>query len=187
MSFRLLATPLSGCRAGLRINNAWSPPAKILGAELHASRSGILHGPLARRFLQTRSTAATTTQCGLKTRISQTLGTRPTLPAYFSKSFPKPHPLFQQHQRFFSSNQDRAFEPPSEPLPPLSPPSVGRWLILSSFLVYAVIVVGGITRLTESGLSITEWRPITGVIPPQSQEEWEAEFTKYKETPEFKL
>ena len=57
----------------------------------------------------------------------------------------------------------------------------------SATLVLAIIVVGGVTRLTESGLSITEWKPITGVIPPLTQEEWEAEFAKYKETPEFKL
>ena len=52
---------------------------------------------------------------------------------------------------------------------------------------FAVIVVGGVTRLTESGLSITEWRPITGVLPPLSQAEWESEFDKYKATPEFRL
>jgi len=69
----------------------------------------------------------------------------------------------------------------------LSPPPVAGWLIFSSVLVFAVIVVGGVTRLTESGLSITEWRPITGVLPPLSQAEWEVEFTKYKATPEFKL
>jgi len=57
----------------------------------------------------------------------------------------------------------------------------------SAGLVFAVIVVGGITRLTESGLSITEWRPITGTIPPLNQEEWMVEFEKYKATPEFRL
>ncbi|KAH9991473.1 COX15/CtaA family, partial [Russula vinacea] len=73
------------------------------------------------------------------------------------------------------------------PLPVLSPPAVGNWLLLSSTLVIAVIVVGGVTRLTESGLSITEWRPITGVLPPLSRTEWEDEFEKYKATPEFRL
>ncbi|KAF9452141.1 electron transfer protein 1 [Macrolepiota fuliginosa MF-IS2] len=71
--------------------------------------------------------------------------------------------------------------------PILPPPSVGRWLLLSSTLVFAVIVVGGVTRLTESGLSITEWRPITGVLPPLTHDEWLEEFEKYKATPEFKL
>lgn len=57
----------------------------------------------------------------------------------------------------------------------------------SSSLVLAVIVVGGVTRLTESGLSITEWNPITGILPPLTQAQWEVEFEKYKATPEFKL
>ena len=72
-------------------------------------------------------------------------------------------------------------------LPVLAPPAVGRWLLFSSALVFAVIVVGGVTRLTESGLSITEWRPIAGIIPPLNGEDWNAEFEKYKVTPEFKL
>ncbi|TFK56021.1 COX15-CtaA-domain-containing protein [Heliocybe sulcata] len=93
--------------------------------------------------------------------------------------------------RFFSSNSARqdaaragALDPP---LPTLSPPVVGRWLLFSSALVFAVIVVGGVTRLTESGLSITEWKPISGILPPLSQGEWQAEFDKYKATPEFKM
>ena len=84
--------------------------------------------------------------------------------------------------RFFSSNAAATAE-----LPVLSPPPVAGWLIFSSVLVFADIVVGGVTRLTESGLSITEWKPIAGVIPPISQAEWEEEFNKYKATPEFKL
>lgn len=82
-------------------------------------------------------------------------------------------------------NATQVKEQPS--LPILPPPSVGRWLMLSSVLVLGIIVVGGVTRLTESGLSITEWRPITGILPPLSNAEWMVEFDKYKATPEFKL
>ena len=83
----------------------------------------------------------------------------------------------------------RAVQPEADvsKLPVLAPPAVGRWLLFSSALVFAVIVVGGVTRLTESGLSITEWQPITGIIPPLNDEDWNAEFKKYKATPEFKL
>lgn len=88
--------------------------------------------------------------------------------------------------RFFSSNAFKGAQLPQS-LPVLSPPPVAMWLLGSSALVFAVIVVGGVTRLTESGLSITEWRPITGVLPPLSQAQWEEEFDKYKRTPEFKL
>jgi cytochrome c oxidase assembly protein subunit 15 len=83
--------------------------------------------------------------------------------------------------RFFSSNAS------TTQLPVLSSPGVGGWLLGSAGLVFAVIVVGGVTRLTESGLSITEWRPVSGTIPPLNQEEWMVEFEKYKATPEFKL
>lgn len=63
--------------------------------------------------------------------------------------------------------------------------SVTAWLGIMCLLVMAIIVVGGATRLTNSGLSITEWKPITGAIPPLSQEAWAAEFEKYKQIPEF--
>lgn len=76
---------------------------------------------------------------------------------------------------------------PEDCLPILSPPPVARWLLLSSALVFAVIVVGGVTRLTESGLSITEWKPVSGMIPPLTDAQWEEEFNKYKATPEYKL
>lgn len=91
-------------------------------------------------------------------------------------------PVRSLQSRFFSSNGN---DTPSVPV--VAPPSVGGWLLLSSALVLAIIVVGGVTRLTESGLSITEWRPITGVMPPLSHEDWMVEFNKYKATPEFKL
>lgn len=62
---------------------------------------------------------------------------------------------------------------------------VGYWLMGTSVLVFGIVILGGLTRLTESGLSITEWKPVTGAIPPLTQEEWELEFAKYKESPEF--
>jgi cytochrome c oxidase assembly protein subunit 15 len=62
---------------------------------------------------------------------------------------------------------------------------VARWLYFTSAFVGGIVVVGGITRLTESGLSIVEWKPIRGVIPPITQAEWEEEFAKYKQFPEF--
>ena len=61
------------------------------------------------------------------------------------------------------------------------------WLMLLFALVVAMIVVGGLTRLTDSGLSITEWRPLTGALPPMSQVAWQAEFDKYKEIDEFRI
>src|SRR5688572_30287598 len=59
-----------------------------------------------------------------------------------------------------------------------------RWLIVTAFSVVATIVVGGATRLTESGLSITEWKPVTGVVPPISAEAWQAAYQQYLQIPE---
>ena len=61
------------------------------------------------------------------------------------------------------------------------------WLIVLFLLVVAMIALGGLTRLTDSGLSITEWRPITGALPPLSAEAWAAEFALYRAIPEYQL
>lgn len=65
------------------------------------------------------------------------------------------------------------------------PIAVIRWLWTVVALIVAMVVVGGITRLTESGLSITEWKPVTGAIPPLNDAAWQAEFAKYKATTEY--
>lgn len=61
------------------------------------------------------------------------------------------------------------------------------WLYTLAILVVAMVAVGGATRLTGSGLSITEWRPVTGVVPPVSEQAWAAEFDKYKDTPQYRI
>ncbi|SLN34631.1 Heme A synthase [Roseovarius albus] len=63
--------------------------------------------------------------------------------------------------------------------------AVRAWLMILFALVVAMIVVGGMTRLTDSGLSITEWKPITGAIPPMNAADWQSEFDKYQQIPEF--
>ncbi|MCV2864188.1 heme A synthase [Albidovulum sediminicola] len=64
---------------------------------------------------------------------------------------------------------------------------VRAWLAVIFVLVVAMIAVGGLTRLTDSGLSITEWRPVTGAVPPMTEADWQAEFAKYQSSPEFQL
>ena len=61
------------------------------------------------------------------------------------------------------------------------------WLMLLFALVVAMIVVGGLTRLTDSGLSITEWHPVTGALPPMSEADWQAEFDKYQQIDQWKI
>src|SRR5579872_2363238 len=63
--------------------------------------------------------------------------------------------------------------------------AVRFWLIAVASLVFLMVLVCGATRLTESGLSITQWKPVTGVIPPLSGAEWQAEFDRYKQIPQF--
>ncbi len=65
------------------------------------------------------------------------------------------------------------------------PIAISNWLYTVAFLVFIMVVVGGITRLTESGLSITEWKPVTGALPPLSEADWLSEFEKYKQIPEY--
>ncbi|MFM2098990.1 MAG: hypothetical protein RLZZ366_529 [Pseudomonadota bacterium] len=67
------------------------------------------------------------------------------------------------------------------------PNAVANWLFIVAALVFAMVVIGGITRLTESGLSITEWKPLTGAIPPLSAADWAAAFDKYKHSSQFVL
>ena len=60
------------------------------------------------------------------------------------------------------------------------------WLDICCFAISLMIIVGGITRLTQSGLSIVEWKPLTGILPPLNQEQWEESFNQYKLFPEYK-
>ncbi|AXB75261.1 COX15/CtaA family protein [Novosphingobium sp. P6W] len=60
-----------------------------------------------------------------------------------------------------------------------------RWLLTVAVLVVLIVAVGGITRLTESGLSITQWKPLTGAIPPITDAQWQAEFAGYKRIPQY--
>ncbi|WP_206242463.1 COX15/CtaA family protein [Novosphingobium terrae] len=62
---------------------------------------------------------------------------------------------------------------------------MARWLLAVAALVVLIVVVGGITRLTESGLSITEWKPISGTLPPLTQEAWDQEFAHYRQIDQY--
>lgn len=73
---------------------------------------------------------------------------------------------------------------PSVPHP--APRAFGAWLMVVAALVLAIVIVGGITRLTESGLSIVEWDPILGAIPPLTHAQWQAAFDAYKAIPQYK-
>ncbi|WP_066820450.1 COX15/CtaA family protein [Sphingomonas mali] len=65
------------------------------------------------------------------------------------------------------------------------PRAIATWLWCVAVLIVAIVVVGGITRLTESGLSITEWKPLTGIVPPLTDAQWQAEFANYRKIPQY--
>jgi cytochrome c oxidase assembly protein subunit 15 len=64
--------------------------------------------------------------------------------------------------------------------------AIRLWLVAIAALIVAMVLVGGATRLTESGLSIVEWQPVTGTVPPLSDAQWQAEFDKYRATPQYR-
>ncbi len=64
---------------------------------------------------------------------------------------------------------------------------IGSWLLLGCVMVFFQVIIGGVTRLTESGLSITEWKPVKGVVPPLNESEWNTEFELYKQKIQYKI
>src|SRR6187401_3532816 len=87
----------------------------------------------------------------------------------------------------------RAFPTSSEPSGAMavsriteSARAVRWWLFAVAALIFVTLIVGGATRLTESGLSITEWKPVTGVLPPVSETQWRSEFGRYREIPQYR-
>jgi heme a synthase len=94
----------------------------------------------------------------------------------------KPRSIFEE-----VGERPAAAEPAPARRPRYARRAIALWLMLLFALVVAMIVVGGLTRLTDSGLSITEWRPVTGALPPMDAEAWQAEFEKYQAIPQFEL
>lgn len=81
-------------------------------------------------------------------------------------------------------NTDAHHQPLAQATDPAKP--IRIWLYLVCLLIFAMVIVGGATRLTDSGLSITEWKPLLGAIPPLSAAGWEEAFQKYQQIPQFK-
>jgi cytochrome c oxidase assembly protein subunit 15 len=76
---------------------------------------------------------------------------------------------------------------PASAAPSAAPRAVALWLLAVAALVFLMVVVGGITRLTESGLSIVRWEPLSGTLPPIGEEAWAAEFAAYRQSPQYQL
>jgi cytochrome c oxidase assembly protein subunit 15 len=83
------------------------------------------------------------------------------------------------------ASPDRCSEMTNAPSPDRDRHAIRIWLLTVAALVFAMVVVGGATRLTESGLSIVEWQPVTGALPPLSEAAWQAQFEKYQAIPQY--
>lgn len=98
---------------------------------------------------------------------------------YPSGSAAIPYPSDDTSSHSSSSSRTQA-----DDLPALTSPGIATFLKGCAGLVFFIVVVGGVTRLTESGLSITEWEPIKGILPPIGEAQWAVEWEKYRVTPE---
>ncbi|PGH13314.1 hypothetical protein AJ79_03730 [Helicocarpus griseus UAMH5409] len=110
--------------------------------------------------------------------------------ATFAPALRKQAPFSVGGRTLFSSAAWKPFnvDPKSESeFPDISSKAVAYWLLGSAASVFGIVVFGGLTRLTESGLSITEWKPVTGSLPPFNDDDWESEFAKYRNSPEYKV
>jgi len=83
------------------------------------------------------------------------------------------------------ASQTSTLPAPALDLARARPKAIALWLWAVAALVVAIVAIGGITRLTESGVSITEWKPVTGALPPLNAAQWQAEFDAYRQTPQF--
>lgn len=144
-----------------------------------ATSTGLTASGLLNRFPRTRP------------RISSCLGQQSrgisTTTCRFESVRKEPIPEVKEAARTISEAYKTQGGKKGRSRPMNSSKTVGYWLIGSAGLVFGIVVVGGLTRLTESGLSITEWKPVTGSIPPLNEADWQQEFDLYRNSPEFKL
>jgi cytochrome c oxidase assembly protein subunit 15 len=110
---------------------------------------------------------------------------RPANDGYFFRFAPRPC-LFDIFQtRIFACYNPNRFQIRRNNMPKTTNSTVMKWLFTFAFIVAFLVVFGGFVRLTRSGLSIVEWNPISGVMPPIGRQAWEQEFAKYQLTPEY--
>ncbi|KAL5339419.1 cytochrome oxidase assembly protein-domain-containing protein [Aspergillus crustosus] len=135
-------------------------------------------------------------QCLIRTRnygSASTLRTRSTLFSQSTSRFSATSIRSKARKTFARCASDSAAvngakaEAVKSSFPEVTDKTVAYWLLGSAASVFGIVVFGGLTRLTESGLSITEWRPVTGSFPPMNAQDWESEFAKYRASPEFKI
>ena len=119
--------------------------------------------------------------------LPRTLSTRSLKPSVIASLPPRPRWQATLAATADFGRIEPAASASDEPLPTVADPAVRTHLLVIASLVFSIVVLGGLTRLTESGLSITEWQLVTGVLPPRNAAEWDVELAKYRATPEGRL
>ena len=201
--------------AGPRAAAAWRPLARFVQHSHQQLPSLSAAAAIARSFSSTAGSGSVVPTAPWQQLVSQTAArspvshpsptTTPRSPAfrYAVAQVRRQHVRLQStvasaaataidptHQHHHATSGAAAAEGstfPDPPEVPLTSPLVSKYLFVIAGLVFAIVVVGGMTRLTESGLSITEWNVVKGVKLPMTRHEWEVEFDKYKATPEWKM
>ncbi|KAK3303258.1 cytochrome oxidase assembly protein-domain-containing protein [Chaetomium strumarium] len=146
----------------------------------HISRVPVVCGPCLRQQLPARPASRVLKLVRAARRYTSTAAEAQTPLGSLSNSIAKSASSVAQTSAARSSGKTSSF-------PEVNDKAVGYWLIGSAVSVFGIVIWGGLTRLTESGLSITEWRPVTGSLPPMSDADWQSEFDKYRASPEYKL
>ncbi|KAK4047967.1 Cytochrome c oxidase assembly protein cox15 [Microbotryomycetes sp. JL221] len=117
---------------------------------------------------------------------SEFAGVRRTYASYLTRRSQSTAALSGEQARV-ATDSTSSSTAPDPPEIPLTKPVVAKYLFVIAGMVFAIVVVGGVTRLTESGLSITEWNVVSGIQYPLTAEAWEQEFAKYRATPEWRI
>ncbi|OKL56296.1 Electron transfer protein 1, mitochondrial [Talaromyces atroroseus] len=153
---------------------------RVASSELFTCRQCLRHRSHATRLFSSRTTPRTPSQKS------------PRLNAYLSALKVNLKPLTNLRAATLSTataaqTAEQGAAAAKSHFPDVSSKAVAYWLLGSAASVFGIVIFGGLTRLTESGLSITEWKPVTGSLPPMNDEDWESEFAKYRSSPEYKI
>ena len=185
---RTFATRLLGASPCVTLKSLPSVNVRFLARSLHqAAAAAGRQSSTSRLSTSLPSLPSTSTP----SRILKNTRIQPSLLRAFHRSTRRPATITAEpvatSSSSSSSSSSSGSNASSSELPRLTSPGVSTHLFVISGLVFAIVVVGGLTRLTESGLSITEWNLVTGTLPPLNQEDWLSEYNKYMVTPEGQL
>ncbi|KAJ1552318.1 Cytochrome c oxidase assembly protein cox15, partial [Cladochytrium tenue] len=186
-SLSRLPRPAAGATAPIA-HPTWPAGAAAAAYATAGAGSRSAAPPLPARVLFAAARLPASSLATASTGAAGTSSAHPALPLSLSAASAASVPATAGAASFSTSSGSTGSASPADAAPTTATSrAVGYWFLACGALVFLIVAVGGLTRLTESGLSIVEWNLIAGMKPPRSEEEWEAEFEKYKLFPEYKL